>query len=220
MKIKISKSQWQEMGRKAGWEEEARKRGLNSDDAYDVKRDYGNNLEEAKRDSQQSTVKENPFITFLDQKWTDKSSPDYKSLKERIEKGEFKSIKHLENSINKRLKTPSKPEEPKSKFQPDTVPVRKGLWTEYKPVPLSPELEKEAKRQRIEMTDALVQEAGLERRTAEMPSVVPFGKPQDYYNPQKNKEILMKGVAVGKWDKYLAEEMLKEMERSYDISIR
>lgn len=44
------------------------------------------------------------LLETLDKMWTkDKTSPEYESLKSRIEAGEYKSIPHLVNSIKKRL---------------------------------------------------------------------------------------------------------------------
>jgi hypothetical protein len=187
MKITLSKSQWQFIGKQTGW----------------IK------LAETKEE----------LITTLNQMWQNKSSPDYASLKSRIENNEFKSKFHLINSIKKRIITPTKP---KSKFEPELKAVHKpGIFgTFYQSQPLPPELENEAKKQRIEMTNALVEQAGLQKSTEDMPDVNPWGKNKDYYNPEKNKNVIMKGVIEGKWDEYLAKEMLEKMKKNFDLLIR
>ena len=72
MKITLSKSQWEQIGKIAGWtkkaydeydawDEEARNRGMDEDDAYDLKRDYGGDLELARRDRrQEDSIKDAP----------------------------------------------------------------------------------------------------------------------------------------------------------------
>lgn len=88
MKIKLSKSQWESIGRQAGWtdeeslawEQEANLRGFDEDAAYDLERDFGS-LEEARRDREERV--ESPKIK-------EKSEP-----KETISEEEEKRQKDL-----------------------------------------------------------------------------------------------------------------------------
>ena len=223
--IKISKKDWFGIGKTAGWlkvagdewDEEARLRGKDPGDAYDLRRDYGGDIDAARADREQQSKpkvdeKTQELYDTLDSMWDDKLSIDYEAIKERIGSGDYKNKFHLINSIKKALKEPSKPA---SKFE------RKWDSKGYHPLP--PEVQAERKQQRAEMVKALSEQLNLktyEKNGEEVINPTPWGQPDHYPYFGKISEIFSKGVEEGKWDEYLTKEMDSEIERSFDISIR
>lgn len=119
--VKLSKSDWESIGINAGWlkvswdefgewKEEAQLRGQDSSNAYELEKNYGGDIDAARRDrleGQQSEVdwEKQELYDILVKRWKDKSSPHYQVLKDRIEGGDFKNKFHLINSIKKRQKS-------------------------------------------------------------------------------------------------------------------
>ncbi len=169
--IKISKKEWSNIGKQAGWMKVAydgysawdKLKGTDSDDGYDAMRDYGGDIEQARRDINQ------------------------------------------QNISTQTLKTPSNE---KSKFEQN---------------PLPPELEIERKRQRSDMVKTLAEQLKLKTYDSKGELKIntsPWEEPDGYPYKGKINQILQNGVENGRWDKHLVEELKKDINRDYEISIR
>lgn len=234
MKIKLSKSQWEQVGKTAGWlkkeaqdpwEAEAVRRGMSPDDAYDLKRDYHGDLQEATKSQPKQNSTQQEFIKVLDSMVTDKDSETYKNIKERIEQNEYNSKFHLINSIKKRVATPPSPPKQKSKFEPELEAYDRknyGLGqrgVSFRKKPLPPEIEAEKQDQIKLMIQALVEQAGMSVKENGRLEINPWNE-KVKYEPRKIEEVLTNGAREGKWDAYLAKEFIADIKESWEVQTR
>jgi len=199
--LKLSKKEWESMGKRAGWikvaydeyspwEEEARRRGRDDDDAYDMRRDYGGDIDSARQDT--STMIDTP------------STPAETVEPERNKFDRWNGSRHVELSDEVQEERQSQRLDMvttlASELDLDTYkkPSATG-WNSF-----------------TETTKSII----TPDTGKPMINASPWGKPDGYPYLDKIRARLDEGASEGRWDSYLANEIYDEIKNSYDSSIR